>query len=231
MARVLVVEDDQDIRLGIATVLTRARFDVVSAADGKQGLRTFHDARPDLIVLDIGLPALDGWAVLERIRDLSDVPVLILTAHAQETDKVRGLNAGADDYLTKPFGNQELAARVEALLRRPRAGQQPPEVYDDGTVQVEFGSHQVSVNGTPVALTPTEYRLLTAFVRHAGQTLTPDQLLDLAWSDPWGVGPDRVKFSIMRLRRKLGQAPGPGSSIEAVRGFGYRYLPSHATAR
>jgi DNA-binding response OmpR family regulator len=231
MARVLVVEDDQDIRLGIATVLTRARFDVVSAADGKQGLRTFHDARPDLIVLDIGLPALDGWAVLERIRDLSDVPVLILTAHAQETDKVRGLNAGADDYLTKPFGNQELAARVEALLRRPRAGQQPPGIYDDGTVQVEFGSHQVSVNGTPVALTPTEYRLLTAFVKHAGQTLTPDQLLDLAWSDPWGVGPDRVKFSIMRLRRKLGQAPGPGSSIEAVRGFGYRYLPPQAKAR
>jgi DNA-binding response OmpR family regulator len=229
-ARVLVVEDDQDIRLGIGTVLSRAGFDVVKAADGKEGLRAFHGARPDLIVLDIGLPALDGWAVLERIRDLSDVPVLILTAHSQESDKVRGLNGGADDYLTKPFGNQELAARVEALLRRPRASQPPHEVYDDGNVQVEFGSHQVSVNGAPVTLTPTEYRLLTAFVRHAGQTLTPDQLLELAWNDPWGVGPDRVKFSIMRLRRKLGQRPGPGSSIEAVRGFGYRYSPPQVKA-
>jgi DNA-binding response OmpR family regulator len=219
-ARILVVEDDHDIALGISTVLTRDGFEVAGAADGKQGLRAFHATRPDLVILDIGLPALDGWGVLERIRDLSDVPVLILTAHGQETDKVRGLTGGADDYLTKPFGNRELAARVQTLLRRPRATQQA-EVYDDGVVQVDFGSHQASVNGTPVALTPTEYRLLIAFVRHAGQILTPDQLLHLAWNDPSGVGPERVKFTVMRLRRKLGQA----SSIEAVRGFGYRYLP------
>jgi DNA-binding response OmpR family regulator len=228
---VLVVEDDQDIALGIRTVLTRGGFDVSSAADGKQGLRAFHAARPDLVILDIGLPALDGWAVLERLRDLSDVPVLILTAHAQESDKVRGLNGGADDYLTKPFGNSELAARVEALLRRPRSGRDTAEVYDDGSVQVRFGSHQVTVDGTPVTLTPTEYRLLTAFVRHPGQVLNPGQLLDLAWNDPWGIGPERVKFTIMRLRRKLGQRPGHGSSIEAVRGFGYRYQPPRAQPR
>ena len=124
--RVLVIEDDQDISLGIRTVLSRQGLEVDSSPDGKQGLRTFHLARPepfDLVVLDIGLPSMDGWAVLERIRDLSDVPVLILTAHGQEGDKVRGLQGGADDYLTKPFGNRELAARVEALLRRPRAGE------------------------------------------------------------------------------------------------------------
>ena len=120
--RVLVIEDDQDISLGIRTVLSRQGLDVASSADGRQGLRAFHADRPDLVVLDIGLPSMDGWAVLERIRDLSDVPVLILTAHGQEGDKVRGLHGGADDYLTKPFGNRELAARVEALLRRPRAG-------------------------------------------------------------------------------------------------------------
>ena len=225
---VLVVEDDQDIALGIRTVLTRGGFDVSSSADGKQGLRAFHVVRPDLVILDIGLPALDGWAVLERLRDLSDVPILILTAYSQESDKVRALNGGADDYLTKPFGNSELAARVEALLRRPRAGRELPEVYDDGGVQMLFGSHQVTVNGTPVRLTPTEYRLLTAFVRHPSQVLTPDQLLDLAWNDPWGVGPERVKFTVMRLRRKLGQRHGYGSAIEAVRGFGYRYLPPQA---
>jgi DNA-binding response OmpR family regulator len=223
---VLVVEDDQDIALGIRTVLTRGGLGVSSAADGKQGLRAFHAVRPDLVILDIGLPALDGWAVLERLRDMSDVPVLILTAHGQEPDKVRGLNGGADDYLTKPFGNSELAARVEALLRRPRAGRDAAEIYDDGAVQVQFGSHQVTVDGTPVVLTPTEYRLLTALVRHPGQILTPDQLLDLAWNDPWGIGPERVKFTIMRLRRKLGQRHG--SSIAAVRGFGYRYQPPQA---
>jgi len=224
-ATVLVVEDDHDIAAGISTVLSRAGFDVSGASDGKQGLREFHASRPDLVILDIGLPGLDGWAVLERIRDLSDVPVLILTAHGQESDKVRGLTAGADDYLTKPFGNQELAARAETLLRRQRVSQPPAEVYDDGNIRVSFSSHAVVVGGVPVALTPTEYRLLTAFVRHAGQVLAPDQLLELAWNDPWGVGPDRVKFSVMRLRRKLGQNPGSGSSIEAVRGFGYRYLP------
>jgi DNA-binding response OmpR family regulator len=111
-ARVLVVEDDKDISLGIRTVLGRNGFDVMSSADGKDGLRVFHDSRPDLVVLDIGLPTLDGWAVLERIRDLSDVPVLILTAHGNESDKVRGLHNGADDYLTKPFSNRELAARL-----------------------------------------------------------------------------------------------------------------------
>jgi DNA-binding response OmpR family regulator len=221
--QVLVVEDDQDITLGIRTVLTRAGFGVASAADGRQGLREFHATRPDVVILDLGLPALSGWAVLERLRDLSDVPVLILTAHGHEADRVRGLDSGADDYLTKPFSNQELAARVRALMRRPRAGTEPADVYDDGSVRVRFGSHEVSVDGTDVALTPTEYRLLTAFVQHAGQILAQDQLLDLAWQDPWGVGPERVKFTVMRLRRKLGSRAG--AAIEAVRGFGYRYVP------
>jgi len=232
-ARVLVVEDDKDISLGIRTVLGRNGFDVMSSADGKDGLRVFHDSRPDLVVLDIGLPTLDGWAVLERIRDLSDVPVLILTAHGNEADKVRGLHGGADDYLTKPFSNRELAARLEALLRRPRTGQPQAEVYDDGSLQVNLGSREVRADGELIALTPTEFRLLAALIRHPGQTLTPDQLLKLAWNDPLGIGPDRVKFGIMRLRRKLGrdsEGSGLGSSIQAVRGFGYRYVaPPAAT--
>jgi DNA-binding response OmpR family regulator len=227
--RVLVIEDDQDISLGIRTLLSRNGFEVASSADGKQGLRAFHLARHepfDLVVLDIGLPTLDGWAVLERIRDLSDVPVLILTAHGNEADKVRGLHGGADDYLTKPFGNRELAARVEALLRRPRTEQLQAEVYDDGRLLVNLGAREVSVGGAPVMLTPTEFRLLGALIRHPGQILSPDQLLEMAWNDPLGVGPERVKFGVMRLRRKLGQGAGePGASIEAVRGFGYRYVP------
>jgi len=222
--RVLAIEDDQDIALSIRTVLGRDGFEVTVAADGREGLRAFYGATPDLVVLDIGLPQMDGWTVLERIRDLSDVPVLILTAHGLEADKVRGLRGGADDYLTKPFSNAEFVARVQALLRRHQlAGQQLPEVYDDGTVHVNFGTQEVIVDGEPVGLTPTEYRLLAALIRYRGQILSPVKLLELAWSDPFGVGPDRVKYSVMRLRRKLGTDSGPGASIEAVRGFGYRY--------
>jgi DNA-binding response OmpR family regulator len=218
--RVLVIEDDKDIALGIRVVLSRSGFEVTGAGDGREGLRAFHRARPDLVILDIGLPTLDGWAVLERIRDMSDAPILILTAHGQESEKVRGLQGGADDYLTKPFGNAELAARTETLLRRPRAGG-PEEVYDDGSVRVNFASHEVTVEGAAVALTPIEFRLLAALVRHPGQTLSQDRLLELAWNDPFGVGPDRVKYGVMRLRRKLSEAAD--SRIEAVRGFGYRY--------
>jgi DNA-binding response OmpR family regulator len=231
--RVLVIEDDRDIALGIRTVLSRSGFDVASSADGKEGLRAFHDARPDLVVLDIGLPSLDGWGVLERIRDLSDVPVLMLTAHGNEADKVRGLRSGADDYLTKPFGNGELAARVEALLRRPRTGQPQAEVYQDSRLLVRLDTREVIVDGEAVALTPTEFRLLTSLIKNSGRTLTPDQLLELAWNDPLGIGPERVKFCILRLRRKLGQDGqdgGAGSAIEAVRGFGYRYVAPRGPA-
>jgi DNA-binding response OmpR family regulator len=222
--RVLVIEDDADIGLSITTVLSRNGFQVTTVSDGRQGLRTLHAAPPDLVVLDIGLPEMDGWTVLERIRDLSEVPVLILSARGMEADKVRGLRGGADDYLTKPFGNNEFVARVQALLRRKQQDTQAlPDVYDDGTVRVNFASHEVIVDGTPVGLTATEYRLLAALIRHRGQILSPVKLLDLAWSDPFGVGPDRVKYTVMRLRRKLGADTGADSPIEAVRGFGYRY--------
>jgi DNA-binding response OmpR family regulator len=224
---VLVIEDDPDIALGIKTVLDRSGFQVAEANTGRDGLRAFHAAQPNLVVLDIGLPEMDGWTVLERIRDLSDVPVLILTGHGTEAEKVRGLHGGADDYLTKPFGNAEFVARVQALLRRRQAAKPTPaEVYDDGTVRVNFGTHEVFVNGVLVDLTATEYRLLAALIRHRGQVLSPVKLLELAWSDPFGVGPERVKYSVMRLRRKLSPSADSGPSIEAIRGFGYRYRTS-----
>jgi DNA-binding response OmpR family regulator len=222
--QVLVIEDDKDIALSLRIVLERGGFKATLAGNGRDGLRVFHTARPDLVILDVGLPEMDGWTVLERIRDLSDVPVLMLTAHGREAEKVRGLHSGADDYLTKPYGNDELTARALALLRRRPAAEaaEAPEVFDDGVIEVNFAAREVSVNGEPVALTPTEYRLLAALVRHQGQVLSAQTLLDLAWSDPLGIGPDRVKYTIMRLRRKLG-ADTEASPIEAVRGFGYRY--------
>lgn len=220
---VLLIEDDADIALGVRTVLNRNGYEVRAAVEGRDGLRLFHSERPDIVVLDVGLPEMDGWTVLERIRELSEVPVLMLTSHGRESDKVRGLRSGADDYLTKPFGTAEFVARVQALLRRQRAAGPLPEVFDDGSVRINFATHAVFVDGEPVELTPTEFRLLTALVRHRGQVLSPVKLLELAWSDPLGIGPDRVKYTVMRLRRKLGAETGGDSAIEAVRGFGYRY--------
>jgi DNA-binding response OmpR family regulator len=230
--RVLLIEDDPDITLAVRTVLGRSGFEVATAAEGRDGLRAFHSERPDIVVLDVGLPEMDGWTVLERIRELSGVPVLMLTARGHETDKVRGLRAGADDYLTKPFGSAEFIARVQALLRRSAGSDtQTAEVFDDGTVRVNFAAHEVAVAGAPVELTATEYRLLAVLVRHRGQVLSPVKLLDLVWSDPFGIGPDRVKYSVMRLRRKLGAAGGADTLIEAVRGFGYRYRAAPARPR
>jgi DNA-binding response OmpR family regulator len=220
---VLVIEDDADIALGVRTVLGRSGFKVTTAAEGREGLRVFHSERPDIVILDVGLPEMDGWTVLERIRELSEVPVLMLTSHGQEADKVRGLRGGADDYLTKPFGNAEFVARVQALLRRQRPADPLTEGFNDGCLLINFVTHEVLVDGGAVELTPTEFRLLAALVRHRGQVLSSVKLLELAWSDPFGVGPDRVKYSVMRLRRKLGTRPGGDSTIEAVRGFGYRY--------
>jgi DNA-binding response OmpR family regulator len=221
---VLVIEDDADIARAIRAVLGAGGLDVLAAADGRSGLRAFHASRPGLVVLDIGLPVLDGWAVLDRIRDLSEVPVIMLTSRDKEAEKVRGLRAGADDYVTKPFSNAELLARVEALLRRSRPGPDPAPVYDDGLVRLAFADGEVSVADREVSLTPTEFRLLAVLVRHPQQILSSEQLLQRAWQDPAGIGPDRVKFAVMRLRRKLGQY-GAGPPIEAVRGFGYRYVP------
>jgi DNA-binding response OmpR family regulator len=222
--RVLVIEDDADIALGVSTVLGRNGFEVCAASEGRDGLRRFHGDRPDIVILDVGLPEMDGWTVLDRIRELSDTPVLMLTSHGHEADKVRGLRAGADDYLTKPFGNAELIARVQALLRRSGGGDpDAAEIYDDGIIRVDFGAHEVAVDGALVELTATEYRLLTVLIRHRGQVLSASRLLELVWRDPLGIGPDRVKYSVMRLRRKLGATSGAASLIEAVRGFGYRY--------
>jgi DNA-binding response OmpR family regulator len=224
--RVLVVEDEPDLRRTLDRVLTVAGFTVLLAADGRTGLRAVHAEKPDALVLDIGLPGLDGWQVLARVRDLSDVPVLLLTAHGAEAEKVRGLRAGADDYLTKPYGNAELVARVQALLRRGAASVPTPDVYDDGQVRLDPNARTVLVGGTDIRLSPTEFRLLAVLARNSGQVLTPAQLLDRVWGDPTGIGPERVKFAVLRLRRRLGWADPVSSPIQSVRGIGYRYRPS-----
>ena len=225
MASVLVVDDEADIRSLVRELLERAGHDVVEAGDGNEGLRAFFLARPDLVVLDVSMPGLDGWGTLERIRELSDVPVVMLTAQAQELAKVRGLRGGADDYITKPFGRQELLARVEANLRRARSDTAAPATYSDGFVTVDFAQRTVEVEGRPLSLTPLEFRMLAAFVRNSNQVLSHEQLLELAWGETRNVERDQVKLYVGYLRRKLGVPSGEESPIETVRGFGYRYRP------
>jgi DNA-binding response OmpR family regulator len=222
--RVLVADDDRDVRTLVRTLLVRAGHEVIEAADGRECLRALYERRPDLVVLDVGMPGLNGWEALERIRDVADVPVLLLTARGDELDRVRGLRAGADDYVPKPFGRQELLARVEALLRRTGTVTQIPRRYSDDLIEIDFAQRSVTAEGRPVELTPLEFRLLSAFVRHAGQLLTHDQLLELVWGDPGSHSRDQVKLYVGYLRRKLDGAAGAGRSIQSVRGFGYRYV-------
>jgi DNA-binding response OmpR family regulator len=225
-ARVLVIDDDADIRALVGELLRRAGLSVEEAPDGRAGLRAFHQSPPDLVVLDVSMPELDGWATLERIRDLSDAPVIMLTARGSELERVRGLQAGADDYLVKPFGRQELVARVHALLRRAggRAERQQ-ETYADGLLTIDFAQRAVTFDSRPVSLTPLEFKLLAAFVRHPRQVLSRDQLLELVWGDAYGVSGDQVKLYVGYLRKKLDPEDTQHVPIETVRGFGYRYKP------
>jgi len=225
VTRVLVVDDENDIRGLVRELLERAGYDVLEAPDGNEGLRIFYAEHPDIVVLDVSMPGLTGWDVLERIRELSDAPVIMLTARAEELDKVRGLRAGADDYVTKPFGRQELLARVEAQLRRRPAGSRQPETYADSFVAIDFPQRSVTAGAREVSLTPLEFRLLAAFVRNPNQVLTHDQLLELAWGSAGAAERDQVKLYVGYLRRKLGEPEEGNSPIETMRGFGYRYRP------
>jgi DNA-binding response OmpR family regulator len=222
--RVLVVDDDPDIRGLLRELLGRRGFRVVEARDGQEALRLFFDERPDLVVLDIAMPRLDGWKTLERIRELSDTPVVMLTAKASELEKTRGLRAGADDYVTKPFGRQELLARVDAVLRRSKAASSEPEVYSDSFLTIDFAQRLITIGGRPVDLTPLEFRLLATFVRHPNQVLAPEQLLELVWGDARGAR-DQVKLYVGYLRRKLCPDAPESAPIETRRGFGYLYRP------
>ena len=224
--RILVLDDDADIRDLLRALLERAGYSVEEAVDGKAGLRAFYATSPDLVLLDVSMPELDGWKTLERLRDLSDVPVIMLSARSAELEKVRALQAGADDYVTKPFGRQELLARVEAVLRRPAAGRSDgDERYADGLVAIDFGERSVLVRGERVSLTPLEFRLLTTFVRNPNQVLSAQQLLELVWGDPYALTADKPKIYVGYLRQKLGIGSEGATPLETVRGFGYCYRP------
>jgi DNA-binding response OmpR family regulator len=221
--RLLVVDDDEDIRALLRELLGRAGYEVDDASDGRTALRRLYERPPALVILDVTMPEMDGYQTLERIRDLSDVPVIMLTARTQELEKVRGLTAGADDYVAKPFGRQELLARVQALLRRSGGKAEVKESYADDFVQIDYAQRKVVVDGREVQLTPLEFKLLSAFVQHPNQVLSRDQLLEIVWGDPYGVSGDQVKLYVGYLRKKLRPDAPDTAPVDTVRGFGYRY--------
>jgi DNA-binding response OmpR family regulator len=227
---ILIVDDDHDVRRLVRQVLERAGHRVREAGDGIACMRELFEARPALVILDVAMPRLDGWQTLERIREVSDVPVLMLTARDHEVERVRGLRAGADDYIVKPFGNMELQARVDALLRRARPAESRPTRYADGFLSIDHARREVSVGGQPIALTPTELRLLVALVERSDRVVSRDELAELLWGRAPGSPPMEVKQYLSTLRRKLERAAGRPAPIETRRGFGYRYVASGGRA-
>jgi DNA-binding response OmpR family regulator len=226
-ARVLIAERDADVRKTLDELLEDAGVHTASVPDGRVALKRFYGDRPDAVVLALELPGLSGWEALTTIRELSDVPVLILADEDREAEKVRALRAGADDFMSKPFSRPEILARIEALLRRPRAAAEVPDLFVDDFVRIDHRRHEVEVMGTAIALTPTEFRMLAAFSQHAGQALTHAQLLTMVWREGHRDRSE-VKLYVSYLRRKL---RGVGvEPIETVRGIGYRYQPRPAVA-
>ena len=225
MTRVLIIEDNRKLLLGLKANLEFEGYETFTAADGASGIAAARACEPDLVILDLMLPDTDGLQVLERLRDSgSTVPVLVLTALGEEADKVRGFRAGADDYVTKPFGLMELLARVDALLRRARTGQHPvPQLrYVIGEIVIHVATHEVTRRGAAVALRPKEFELLVALARRLGATATRLELLQEVWGYDETVVSRTVDTHVAELRRKLEDDAAEPRYLLTVRKTGYR---------
>jgi two-component system phosphate regulon response regulator PhoB len=222
--RILVVDDEPDITALVAYHLAKAGYRVTTAASGAEALRAARNERPDVVILDLMLPGVSGYDVLSELRsrdETRDVGVILLTARREETDRIRGLTLGADDYLTKPFSPQELTLRVAAVLRRLQA----PAIASGssltaGPLTIDRSAHRVLLDGAEVVLTATEYRLLITLVERQGRVQTRPQLLEAVWDAQPDIQTRTVDMHVQRLRAKLGET---GHLIETVRGFGYRF--------
>ncbi|MEM7340028.1 MAG: response regulator transcription factor [Actinomycetota bacterium] len=218
MTSVVVVEDEHDIGDLLALYLEREGWKVHLAADGVEGLDVIRARQPDFVVLDIGLPGMDGLEVCRQLRQYSNVPVLFLTARDDEVDRILGLEIGGDDYVTKPFSPREVVARIKAVLRRGRTEPELPSTVTFGPIVVDLDRREVRANDTVVSLATQEFALLEQFCRHQGVVLSRQQLLDLAWGEDWIGDPRTVDVHVRQLRRKL----GTDLPLVTARGFGYR---------
>ena len=223
--RVLVVDDEEQIRKAVGRALVARAFSVETAADGETALTSARIFQPDLIVLDLNLPGIDGLAVTRQLRSWTSVPILILSVREEESDKVAALDLGADDYLTKPFGIDELMARVRALLRRAASltGPRPLHFHTDD-VEIDLDAHRVTRGGEETHLTRTEWGLLEALSEHPGKLLTHRWLLERVWGPGYADDVDVLRVFISQLRRKIEQDPSRPRIIATDPGIGYRWL-------
>lgn len=229
MPQLLVVDDDPEVRNLVEAYALNAGWQVATAADAAAGLTRFHEAHPDIVVLDLMLPDRSGWDVLAQIRQESQVYVVLLTARSSEAERILGLTKGADDYLVKPFSPGELMARCQALLRRPRGkadvGTQTAKLQSEHGLLIDLDQYRVELDGRPVDLTALEFNLLKALARHPGRVFTRGQLVETLWGADY-EGYDRViDVHIGHLRKKLGDDSLAPRFIETVRSVGYRFLP------
>ena len=223
-AKILIVEDDPAIRLGLEKNLTYEGYEVVTAKDGEAGLTAAFDERPELIVLDLMLPGLNGYEICKQVRKHDPaIAILILSAKGFEQDKVLGLDVGADDYMTKPFGVKELTARVRALLRKKRALEGESEAYRFGRVEIDFTSRLVRVDGTVVETSKKEFELLRLFIKNRGRVLSRDQILNHVWGYDYDGTPRTIDNFVQKLREKVERDPDDPEHIRTVRGVGYLF--------
>ncbi len=222
---VLVVDDDPALLPLMEYTFAKEGYEVYTAADGREALRQFYAHRPDLIILDIMMPGMDGWETCRCIREVSDVPILMLTARGQDEDIIRGLEYGADDYMTKPFGKDELIARVKAVIRRTEAtGTMPAQPsFTAGDLEINFVQRRVTVAGEEIKLTPTEYNLLQELTLNAGKVLTHTHLLNKVWGMEYREEREYLRVFIRRLRAKLGRDPTAPQHIINVPAVGYKF--------
>ena len=224
--RILVVDDEPDVVeiITVAFRLHRPSYEIIPAYDGKSALARLESDKPNLVVLDVAMPIMDGFEVSRRIRLDSDVPIILLTARTTEADKVRGLELGADDYITKPFGHRELLARVDAVLRRAHHISIPKTsaVFHTGDLAIDFVRREVSVEGQPVVLTPTEYNLLAQLAKNADNVVTHQSILSTVWGHDYRDEIHYLKVYLGRLREKLERDPSNPQYIVSVRGVGYK---------
>jgi two-component system KDP operon response regulator KdpE len=221
LPRILVVDDETAIRRFLRTALDTGEFSLHEAENGHAALAAATASRPDIILLDLGLPDMDGVEVIRRVREWSQVPIIVLSVREREDDKVQALDAGADDYLTKPFGVAELLARIRVALRRSLQQADEP-VYRTGELEVDLARRQVKVTGGEVQLTPTEYDLLRLLVTHAGKVLTHSQILKQIWGNAYIEQPHVLRVNISNLRHKIEKDPSRPRYIVTEPGVGYR---------
>lgn len=223
--KILVIDDEETTVQLIAMLLERRGFEVIKAYRAEEGLRKAYRYQPDLVLLDIMMPDMDGWEVCKRLREMSDIPIIFLTARGEVRDVVRGLEMGADDYVVKPYDNDELVARVRAHLRRsPRPNTSEELVFDNGDFRINFMNREVYVRNEIKHLTPKEFNLLGVLVRNAGRVVTRTELVTQAWGEEYGDAIDSLKLYIHYLRQKLEVNPQQPDYILTSRGVGYRFV-------